>query len=116
LSGRLKVGISTHDLQQLERALAERPDYVALGPVFATRSKQGADPALGLAPLKEGAALAHAAGVPLVAIGGLQLEHAHELAGAGVMAAVISDLLADGPQLDAVAARAMAWQNALAGP
>lgn len=115
LPGSLKVGVSTHDLAQLARALEQRPDYVALGPVFATRSKQGADPALGLAILKQGAALASAAGVPLVAIGGLELEHAAELASMGAMAAVISDLLADGPSRTSVAARALAWQTALGG-
>ncbi len=113
LPGALKVGVSTHDLAQLARALEERPDYVALGPVFATRSKQGADPALGLAVLKQGAALANAAGVPLVAIGGLELGHASELASLGVMAAIISDLLAEGPSFASVAARSLAWQKAL---
>jgi thiamine-phosphate pyrophosphorylase len=115
LPGSLKVGVSTHDLAQLARALDERPDYVALGPVFATRSKQGADPALGLETLKQGAALARAAGVPLVAIGGLELGHTAELASLGVMAAVISDLLADGTSRTSVAARAHAWQTALGG-
>src|SRR6187402_199383 len=97
LPGALRVGVSTHDLAQLERALAERPDYVALGPIFATQSKRGADPPLGLETLKQGAALARAAGVPLVAIGGLELEVGSELGAAGVLTAVISDLLADGP-------------------
>lgn len=107
------MGVSTHDLAQLERALAERPDYVALGPIFATQSKRGADPPLGLETLKQGAALARAAGVPLVAIGGLELEVGSELGAAGVLTAVISDLLADGARFEAVAARSAAWQRAL---
>src|SRR5690349_2950293 len=51
LPGRLLVGVSTHDHAQLAEALAQKPDYAAFGPIFATRSKQGADPELGLAEL-----------------------------------------------------------------
>lgn len=115
LPGSLRVGVSTHDLAQLEQALAQRPDYVALGPIFATRSKRAADPPLGFGILKQGAALARAAGVPLVAIGGLELELAGELGAERVTAAVISDLLADGASFEAVAARSAAWQRALTG-
>jgi thiamine-phosphate pyrophosphorylase len=113
LPGALRVGVSTHDEAQLRAALAERPDYVAFGPIFATSSKVGADPALGLTALSRAAELAHAAAVPLVAIGGLTLAHATELGKLGVVAAVISDLLADGRELPQVAARAEAWQSAL---
>jgi thiamine-phosphate pyrophosphorylase len=113
LSSTLQVGVSTHDLEQLDRALDERPDYVAFGPIFATTSKQGADPALGLERVAAAAARAHAAGIPLVVIGGLTLEVASELGRHGVTAAVISDLLADGVTAAALAARACAWQRAL---
>ncbi len=113
LPGKLRVGVSTHNAEQLEQALALRPDYVALGPIFATRSKQGADPALGMPALLRAAERAHAAQVPLVAIGGLELGVGDALGRAGVMAAVISDLLADGDGVTAIAARANAWQTAL---
>lgn len=113
LPGRLLVGVSTHDHEQLAAALAEKPDYAAFGPIFATRSKQGADPALGLAALARAAELARAAQVPLIAIGGLTLEVAPELGRLGVLPAVISDLLADGDTPSAVAERAAAWQRAL---
>lgn len=114
LPGALLVGVSTHDEAQLTGALALKPDYAAFGPVFATRSKLGADPALGLGPLTRAAELARAAQVPLVAIGGLTLAVAPELGRLGVVAAVISDLLADGDDPAAVAHRAAAWQRALA--
>jgi thiamine-phosphate pyrophosphorylase len=107
LPGALRVGVSTHDYRQLAAALESKPDYVAFGPIFATRSKQGADPELGLA------ALARAADVPLVVIGGLTLSVAPRLREHGVVAAVISDLLADGHEESALAARAQAWQDAL---
>lgn len=113
LSGALRVGVSTHDHEQLRTALAKGPDYAAFGPIFATSSKDGADPALGLTALAEAAELARAAQVPLVAIGGLTLGVAGELGRLGVVAAVISDLLADGDTPAAVAQRAAAWQRAL---
>ena len=115
LSGSLRVGVSTHDETQLADALALRPDYVAFGPIFATTSKTGADPALGLEALERAAAQAGAAGIPLVAIGGLTLSVADALGRQQVLAAVISDLLADGTEASAIGARAHAWQVALAG-
>lgn len=68
---RLKVGVSTHNAKELEAALDERPDYVAIGPVFETQSKKDPEPTLGLFGLAELAAHARAAGVPSVAIGGI---------------------------------------------
>jgi thiamine-phosphate pyrophosphorylase len=113
LPGALRVGVSTHDQSQLETALALRPDYVAFGPIFATSSKLGADPALGLHQLELAVEQARAAGIPLVAIGGLTLPFASDLAKTGAVAAVISDLLADGHTASPIAARAAAWQRAL---
>lgn len=113
LSPSLQIGTSTHDLAQLQAALAERPSYVAFGPIFRTSSKLNADPELGLAQLARAAELARAAAVPLVVIGGLKLEHARELAQHGVVPAVISDLLGAGATPASIAARASAWQTAL---
>jgi thiamine-phosphate pyrophosphorylase len=113
LPGALRVGVSTHDHAQLATALAERPDYVAFGPIFSTTSKENADPALGLEALARASEQARAAGVPLVAIGGLTVSLAAELGEGPLLAAVISDLLADGDAVAAIAARARAWQTAL---
>jgi thiamine monophosphate synthase len=60
--------------------------------------------------------LAHDAGVPLVAIGGLTLAVASDVARCGALAAVISDLLSDGTGVDDIAGRARAWQAALVCP
>lgn len=109
----LRVGVSTHSHAQLTEALAQKPDYAAFGPIFATRSKEGADPDLGLGALAQAAELARAADVPLVVIGGLTLDVAKSLQPHGVVAAVISDLLADGTAASAIANRAAAWQTAL---
>jgi thiamine-phosphate pyrophosphorylase len=115
LPGSLRVGVSTHDHEQLATALTQRPDYVAFGPIFATRSKQNADPALGLPALAVAAEMARVADVPLVVIGGLTLDVAPALARHGVIAAVISDLLSDGLSSEAIAGRARSWQVALGG-
>jgi thiamine-phosphate pyrophosphorylase len=113
LPGNLRVGVSTHDLEQLQTALALRPDYVAFGPIFATNSKKGADPSLGLEMLERASALARSADVPLCVIGGLTLNVAPKLARPRLLAAVISDLLADGTDPAAIAARSASWQHAL---
>jgi thiamine-phosphate pyrophosphorylase len=112
----LRVGVSTHDFAQLERALAERPDYVAFGPVFATPSKRNHEPVVGLEGLERAHALSLAAKVPLVAIGGIDLERA-ALAGAHAeVVAVIGALLPGAESLDTVRERALALQRAVADP
>jgi thiamine-phosphate pyrophosphorylase len=93
----LKVGVSTHDIAELERALAERPDYVAFGPVFPTRTKSNPEPVVGLDALERATEKARDAGVPLVAIGGIDHERAPSIAKLGVLGAVIGALVpADG--------------------
>lgn len=67
--GRLRVGISTHNAAQLEAALAGPADYIAVGPVFGTRSKANPDPATGVELLAEAAR--RAGSRPVVAIGGI---------------------------------------------
>lgn len=109
----LKVGVSTHTHAELDRALAEKPDYVAFGPVFATPSKTDHEPPVGL----DGLALAHErarrAGVPLVAIGGIGLQRATEVSAACDLVAVISALLPEGDSLEGVPERAEALAAAL---
>jgi thiamine-phosphate pyrophosphorylase len=89
------VGYSTHSIAQVLAAVAEPVSYIAVGPVFGTRTKDtGYDP-VGL-DLVAGAARA-AAGRPIVAIGGITLDTAQSVLDAGATAvAVISDLLAGG--------------------
>lgn len=108
----LRVGVSTHDRAQLEAALAARPAYVAFGPVFATTSKANPDPVVGLEGVREASPLARAAGVPLVAIGGITVERARSLVGHVDAVAVIGDLLpASSPSvLEDVARRARELQ------
>ena len=69
LPPRVAIGASTHDLTQLARAAADPAvDVIAVGPVFATRSKENPDPAVGLDLLRDARRLT---AKPLVAIGGI---------------------------------------------
>lgn len=91
------VGISTHTLEQVEAAVLEPVDYIAIGPVFGTSTKATGYEAVGLEGVRAAARTADARGLPVVAIGGITLERA---AGAiearAASVAVISDLLAGG--------------------
>jgi thiamine-phosphate pyrophosphorylase len=109
----LFLGVSTHTLEQLVQALAERPDYVAFGPVFATASKAQPDPVLGITLLAEAYALARAARIPLVAIGGINLERCAEIASSCDLAALIAALHPDRTTLEGVSEAALALQAAL---
>ena len=86
------IGLSTHDLTQIESAMRGPADHLAIGPVFQTVTKIDAESAVGVAAVKQAARVA--AGRPLVAIGGITLANAPEVLAAGASAvAVISDLL-----------------------
>lgn len=85
------IGQSTHSLEQARAALEEDVDYIAVGPVFPTRSKANPDPPVGLAGVR---AVSRLARVPVVAIGGIRLGNAGAVLRAGAASvAVISDLL-----------------------
>jgi thiamine-phosphate pyrophosphorylase len=115
----LRVGVSTHTREQLADALAARPDYVAFGPVFETTTKRNPDPVVGVEGVRMAHAMAAAAGVPLVGIGGITFERARALVGLVDAVAVVSDLLptvAGGDTLREVRARAQALQDRLCPP
>ena len=95
------IGLSTHSLAQLEAATAAPVDYVAIGPVFPTRTKQHADPVVGLELVRRARELVRG---PLVAIGGITRANARAVIDAGADGvAVISDLL-QAPDLGQAAA------------
>jgi thiamine-phosphate pyrophosphorylase len=92
------VGVSTHGLDQIHRALLEPVSYLAIGPVFATTTKATGDEALGLEGVRAAAERTRRAGIPLVAIGGITLDRARPVIEAGAASvAVISDLLTGDP-------------------
>ncbi len=111
----LRLGISTHNPVELEAALAERPDYVAYGPVYETGSKERPDPAVGVAGLRIAATRAEAARCTLVAIGGIDLERARDIRVMGVMGALIAGLLPPIYSPAAVTERALGLKRALGG-
>ena len=112
----LAIGVSTHDAGELARALAGRPSYVAFGPVYATTSKERTDPVVGLDGLAAAGARARAAGIPLVAIGGIDLERAAAVASHAELAAVIGALLPDRRgSLERVTEQARELQRRLGG-
>jgi thiamine-phosphate pyrophosphorylase len=88
------LGYSTHDLKQALAADSMPVDYVAIGPVFQTTSKENPDPVVGLEAL---AVIRSQIGKPLVAIGGITFQNAAAVLQAGADSlAVISDLYATG--------------------
>jgi len=91
------VGLSTHSIAQLDDAVRQPIDYVAIGPVFGTASKQTGYDAVGVSLVEAAAARARPRGLPVVAIGGVTIDRAADVIRAGASSvAVISDLLATG--------------------
>lgn len=112
---RLRVGISTHDEDELRAGLALGPDYVAFGPVFGTTSKERPEPVVGVAALSRASMVCRAARIPLVAIGGIDLARAPEIAPYADMGAIISGLWPASGALDDVMAHTAALHHALGG-
>jgi thiamine-phosphate pyrophosphorylase len=89
---KVKIGISTHDHAELERALALKPDYVALGPIYPTTLKQMPWAPQGLSRITEWKR--RVGTLPLVAIGGLTAERVTGVFAAGAdSAAVVTDIV-----------------------
>ena len=103
------VGLSTHTAAQIDAALAQPISYLAVGPVFGTRTKATGYDAVGLELVVT--AVKRAGNVPVVAIGGITLDTAASVIQAGASAvAVIGDLLVS----DDAAGRVRAYLQELA--
>ena len=74
------VGISTHSLEQVRRANATSADYIAIGPIFPTSTKEDLEPVLGVECIRAARRLTSK---PLVAIGGMTLDRVPEVFQAG---------------------------------
>lgn len=99
------IGLSTHDRDQVDAALRSAADYIAVGPIFGTSTKDTGYAACGLDLVRYAAGR----GKPVVAIGGIDLDRAPSVIAAGATAvAVITDLLAGPPE-----ARVEAYLRAL---
>ncbi len=96
------VGYSTHSVEQIEDAARQPASYIAVGPVFPTRTKDTGYEQVGTRLVAE--AVKRSRGLPVVAIGGITLETAPAVWAAGASSvAVISDLLAGGDPRSRVA-------------
>jgi thiamine-phosphate pyrophosphorylase len=85
------LGVSTHNAEQVAEADKTSADYLAIGPVFSTSSKEKPDPVVGLEGVRRARQLTRK---PLVAIGGITRANAASVIDAGAdSVAVISDLL-----------------------
>jgi thiamine-phosphate pyrophosphorylase len=102
------IGCSSHNVQQLCAAGGEPVDYVALGPVFTTGSKQNPDPVVGVAEVERCRPLLDK---PLVAIGGITTENAAAVLRSGADSlALISGLLPENPTAQSLRKRMEEWQ------
>jgi thiamine-phosphate pyrophosphorylase len=99
LGERAIIGFSTHSIEQAREAARLPIDYLAIGPIFETSSKENPDPVVGLDELRH---VRQAIGeIPLVAIGGIRLENLRETLKAGANAvAVISLLLSEPAEIE----------------
>jgi thiamine-phosphate pyrophosphorylase len=99
LGGAAIVGVSTHSVDQIRAASTMAVDYIAVGPIFGTQTKDTGYRDVGTAFVSEAAGVLRLAGcaTPIVAIGGMTLERAAGVIRAGAASvAVISDLLSTG--------------------
>ncbi len=102
------IGFSTHNEKQFSDALAEPANYLALGPIFGTTSKENPDPIVGLGELRRLRLLTDR---PVVAIGGITRLNARDAIAAGAdSVAVIGDLL---PEDGDLKTRIFEWQRML---
>jgi thiamine-phosphate pyrophosphorylase len=105
------VGLSTHTSAQLADAVQQPIDYLAIGPVFSTGTKNTGYASVGHDAVRAAVAAASPRQLPVVAIGGITLETAPSVIAAGAASvAVITDLVARDP-----AARVRAYLAGLSG-
>jgi thiamine-phosphate pyrophosphorylase len=108
LGDEVLVGRSTHDAEELARALDEGADYVTFGPVYDTPSKRGLLTPRGARALAD--AVDTAGGAPVVALGGVTAAHAAALRATGAAGvACIREILAAADPEGAARALATAW-------
>jgi len=95
--GDFLIGVSTHALEEARGAYAGGADFAVFGPVFDTPSKRAYGPPVGLEALRDAARELEA--FPVVALGGVSLENAAEVFGAGAAGVAGIRLFADGQNL-----------------
>jgi thiamine-phosphate pyrophosphorylase len=96
------VGLSTHDDTQVEAAAGEPVDYLAIGPVYATRTKADARPVVGLEGVRAARARTR---LPLVAIGGITADNARAAIDAGADGVAVLSAVLAGDDVEAAVRR-----------
>ena len=92
------IGFSVHSVEQAEAAMELPVDYLGIGPVFSTSTKENPDPVIGVDGLRRTRKVASE--IPLVAIGGITLDNASKVLDAGADAvAVVSALLENSSEI-----------------
>jgi thiamine-phosphate pyrophosphorylase len=88
------IGFSTHNVAQAVEAVKLPVDYIAIGPVFPTKTKENPDKIIGIETIRK--AREAIGNFPLVAIGGITLKNFRDVLDAGAdSVAIVSDLLSD---------------------
>jgi thiamine-phosphate diphosphorylase len=93
------IGLSTHSREQIEAAAAQPIDYISVGPIWETPTKEGR-PATGLELIRTAAEIAR---LPWFAIGGIDTGNVGEVAGAGAERICVVRAIRDAPNPRAVA-------------
>ena len=108
------LGISTHTLAQAKEAARHSPDYIGVGPVYPTPTKEIPDPALGCT---ETGRIIRAVTVPAVAIGGIDTDNLRDVLKAGaVNFAVVRAVCASPTPYDAIRRIMDIWHQSVLPP
>jgi thiamine-phosphate pyrophosphorylase len=94
------IGVSVGTVEEAVRAEREGADYIALSPLFPTRSKEDAGPGHGLSRLME---IRQATALPLIAVGGIGPENAAGVIAAGADGVAVISAVVDQPDIAAAA-------------
>jgi thiamine-phosphate pyrophosphorylase len=76
----MRIGLSTHSIEQAQQALLQKPDYIGFGPIYPTNAKAIPDKPVGTQQLEQVLGFAN---VPVVAIGGIFPENLQSVIDAG---------------------------------
>jgi thiamine-phosphate pyrophosphorylase len=98
LNSQLKIGLSTHSPEQAKRALAAGPDYIAIGPVYATGTKPMAKPVT-LEYIRWAAAPQSGVNIPWFAIGGINLQTLDDVLAAGAKRICVVSAILNAPDV-----------------
>ncbi|QGP91416.1 Thiamine-phosphate synthase [Neomoorella glycerini] len=99
------LGVSTGTVLEARQAVADGADYLGVGSIYATKSKEDAGEPIGLAGLK---AIRAAVTIPLVAIGGINSSNAADVIAAGADGVAVVSAVIGAPDIAAAARELLA--------